>query len=312
MGKRLPVVVRGLTGFFGCEFGREKYTPTQPEGGRLYLDFFSFSERPFDVTPNTRFLYLSPQHEEAIETLLYAVHERRGFVVLTGEVGTGKTTSIREFLNRLNGSVETSLIINPLLSTLELLKGINRDFGLSVGEGDSIQREIETLNAFLLQKDREGRTAAVIIDEAQDLSLESLEMVRLLSNLETETHKLLQLILVGQPELEGKLGEDSLRQLRQRVQLRYALGPLSPEDTQAYILHRIRTASEKCCLVFQPDAFVRIHRYSGGIPRLVNTLCELVLLAAYTRETHVITGSIVDRAFAEMGDKSWFRSRRIL
>ncbi|MBI2982186.1 MAG: AAA family ATPase, partial [Deltaproteobacteria bacterium] len=229
----------------------------------MYLEFFSFSEPPFDITPNTHFLFLSPQHEEAIQSLLYGVRERRGFVVLTGEVGTGKTTSIREFLNRIDGTVETSLVLNPLLSTADLLRAINRDFGLEVKEGSSIQDQIAILNGFLLRCDLEQRIAVVIIDEAQDLSFEALEMVRLLSNLETESHKLLQLILAGQPELEAKLDQQALRQLRQRIQIRYALTPLDPKQTKDYILYRLEKAAPKSCLVFQPDTFERIHRYTG-------------------------------------------------
>ncbi|MBI2067760.1 MAG: AAA family ATPase [Deltaproteobacteria bacterium] len=273
----------------------------------MYLDFFSFSERPFDVTPDTRFLYPSPQHEAAIETLRYGIRERRGFMVLTGEVGTGKTTSIRQLLNSMEEKVETALIINPLISTLELLQSITRDFGLDTGSAVSIQEQIGLLNHFLLETDRKGKIAAVIIDEAQNLSLEALEMVRLLSNLETETHKLLQIILVGQPELDSKLNQEALRQLRQRIQIRYFLGPLSRSETQAYILHRIRKASPKCCLVFNPEALERIHNYTSGIPRLINTLCELTLLAAYTRETHMITKKIVEIAFHELNDKSWVK-----
>jgi general secretion pathway protein A len=276
----------------------------------VYLDFFSFSEKPFDVTPDPRFFYLSSQHEEAIEMLLYGVRERKGFMLLTGEVGTGKTTSLREFLNRLDSTMETSLIMNPLLSTLELLKAINRDFGLQIGPDNSVHEQISLLNDFLLASDQKGRNAVVIVDEAQDLAPESLEMVRLLSNLETASHKLIQIILVGQPELLDKLGEDSLRQLRQRIQLRYSLGPLSREETQNYILHRIRKASPKCCLVFQPVAFDQIFQYTSGIPRLVNALCDLVLLAAYARETHVITKKVVDLAFGDLGDKSWAKPWR--
>lgn len=271
----------------------------------MYLDFFSFSARPFDVIPDTRFLYLSSQHEEAIETLSYGIRERRGFMLLTGEVGTGKTTSIRELLNRLDSSVETSLILNPLLSVEDLLRAINKDFGLPVPQGTSVYQEIESLNAFLLTIDQKGRNGVVIIDEAQDLSLEALEMVRLLSNLETETHKLLQLILAGQPELDMRMEGQNLRQLRQRVQVNYRLVPLNPEETKAYILHRIRCASPKCCLVFQPDSLELIYRYTGGIPRLINSLCDLTLMAAFTKETHLITRKLVKLAFQELGDKSW-------
>ncbi len=273
----------------------------------MYLDFFSFAEKPFDITPDTRFLYLSPQHEEAIETILYGIHERRGFMVLTGEVGTGKTTSVRELMNRIGSGIETALIINPLVSTVELLKTINKDFGFSLSRGNSIQDQIESLNYFLLESAKEGRNAAVIIDEAQDLSSESLEMIRLLSNLETETRKLLQIVLVGQPELENKLKQGDLRQLRQRIQVRYTLHPLGYEETRKYILHRLNKAAPQCCLVFQPTALKKIYDYSGGIPRLINTLCELTLLAAYTQETHIITRKMVEIAFSEMWDKSWSR-----
>ena len=276
----------------------------------MYLDFFSFTEKPFDITPDTRFLFLSSQHEEAIETLLYGIRERRGFMVLTGEVGTGKTTSIRALLNRLGPTVETALIINPLLSTVEILKTINKDFGVE-SSGDSVLQQIEALNHFLLERAKEGRNAVVIIDEAQDLSPEALEMVRLLSNLETETHKLMQLILVGQPEMEAKLKQPELRQLRQRIQHRHMLHPLSVEETKEYILYRLNRAAPKCCLAFESGAFKRIHAYTGGIPRLVNTLCELALLAAFTQETHIITKKIVNIAFREMADKSWSRFRSV-
>lgn len=277
----------------------------------MYLDFFSLAEKPFDITPDTRFLYCSPQHEAAIQTFLYGIRDRRAFMVLTGEVGTGKTTSIRALMNRLGPEVETAMIINPLLSTVELLKAINKDFGFEISKEDSIQEQIESLNYFLLESAKEGRNAVVIIDEAQNLSREALEMIRLLSNLETETHKLLQLILVGQPELEDKLKREDLRQLRQRIQLRHTLHPLSLEETQKYILFRINRASPKCCLVFQPSAIRKIYEYSGGIPRLINTLCELALLAAFTEETHIISRKLVELAFEEMGDKSWARNSSV-
>lgn len=279
----------------------------------MYLDFFSFEHKPFDITPDTRFFYLSPQHEEVIETLLYGVRARRGFMVFTGEVGTGKTTSLRALMNRIHSegkenadlSVETSLVLNPLLSTLDLIKTINRDFGIEGDAGDSIQEHINILNVFLLARAREGKNALVIIDEAQDLSLDALEMVRLLSNLETETHKLLQIILTGQPELDRKLNQNILRQLRQRIQISYHLNPLKFEETKAYIMHRLKSATPKCCLIFRPAAFRKIFQYTGGIPRLINNLCELALMSAYMHDTHIITGSIVENAFSEMSDKSW-------
>lgn len=284
----------------------------------MYLDFFSFTEQPFNVTPDTRFLYLSPQHEEAIGTLLYGIRERRGFVVLTGEVGTGKTTSIRALMNRIHEQnekgeeeVETALIINPLLSVVEIIQAINKDFGCEKVARESVQSELEVLNNFLLENDRRGRNAAVIIDEAQDLSSESLEMLRLLSNLETESHKLIQLILVGQPELEKKLALSELRQLRQRIQLRYELKPLDQQETQEYIVYRIQKVAPKSCIAFRPSALKKIYEYSSGIPRMINNLCDLTLMAAYTQETHIITKKIVELAFADMEDKSWVVPRRI-
>ncbi len=273
----------------------------------MYLDFFSFAEKPFDITPAARFFYLSPQHQEIIDTLHYGIRERRGFLLLTGEVGTGKTSSLRVLLNRLDATTETALVINPLLSTLDLLKSIAHDFGIDTPKNekaDSIQETIASLNAFLLGRAREKKNAVVIIDEAQDLSPDSLEMIRLLSNLETESHKLLQIILTGQPELLDKLNRHELRQLRQRIQIECHLKPMSVEDTQEYVLHRVRTAAPQCCLVFEPSAIKRMHAYTGGIPRLINTLGELSLMAAYVGETHVITKGVVDAAFREMKDKS--------
>lgn len=278
-------------------------------GAGMYLDFFSFAEKPFDITPATRFFYLSPQHEEIIDTLYYGIQERRGFLLFTGEIGTGKTSSLRVLLNRLDATTETALVINPLLSTLDLLRAIAHDFGIEAPRNDSIQDTIAALNSFLLGRAREKKNAVVIIDEAQDLSPQSLEMVRLLSNLETESHKLLQLILTGQPELLTKLNQYELRQLRQRIQIECQLRPMNLEDTKEYVLHRLRVAAPKCCLVFEPSALKRIHEYSAGIPRLINTLGELSLMAAYVGETHIITKKIVDTAFREMKDKSASRHR---
>ncbi len=271
----------------------------------MYLNFFGFSEAPFNITPDTRFLYLSPQHEEALKTMLYGIKERRGFLTLTGEVGTGKTTTIRTLLNHLGPETETALILNPLLSTVELLKTINNDFGCSVSSGSPIQGELESLNRFLLETARREKNAVVIIDEAQNLSQEALEMVRLISNLETETRKLVQIVLVGQPELDAKLSRPALRQLRQRLQIRHQLRPLNLEETKKYVLFRLHQAAPKCCLVFQPGAFKKIFEYSGGIPRLINAVGELALLAAYTEETHVITPKVVRQAYKDLADKSW-------
>jgi len=264
----------------------------------MYNDFFGFSEKPFSVTPNTRFLYWSPQHEGVIRALEYGIQERKGFLVLTGEVGTGKTTSLRALLEKLDSTVETSLILNPLLSTVELIQTINRDFG-KTDTSASINKQIDTLNQFLLETQKRGKTAVVIIDEAQNLSMEALEMTRLLSNLETETQKLLQILLVGQPELEEKLKTHELRQLDQRIQIRCLLKPLDLIQTERYILFRLHKAGLKTDIRLERKALERIFRASGGIPRLINTYCDLTLLAAYAKESHVLTHRLVESAIAE-------------
>lgn len=264
----------------------------------MYENFFGFLEKPFNVTPDTHFLYPSPQHEGVIQMLHYGIRERKGFLLLTGEVGTGKTTSLRALLSRLGDSIQSSLIINPLVSTVELLKSINKDFGCDT-VGDTIQDQLDALNYFVLENDKEGRSAVVIIDEAQNLSLEALEMTRLLSNLETESHKLLQIVLVGQPELEEKLAQKSLRQLSQRIQVYCQLTPFDSLQTEHYVHHRIQRAGNNPQIAFEKSALREVHKVSGGIPRMINTLCDLVLLAAYARETRVITRTLIQEAAKE-------------
>ena len=269
----------------------------------MYCEFFGFSEKPFSVTPNTRFLYWSPQHEGVIKALEYGIAERKGFLLLSGEVGTGKTTSLRALLGRLDPQVETSLILNPLLSTVELIQTINRDFGCKA-KGRSIKEESDALNKFLLKTQSRGKTALVVIDEAQNLSLEALEMTRLLSNLETETQKLLQILLVGQPELEEKLETHELRQLSQRIQIRCFLKPLDATQTERYILFRLHKAGPEANIRFERRALDRLYRVSGGVPRLINTYSDLALLAAYTQDTHVITARLIDAATCESQGKN--------
>lgn len=264
----------------------------------MYENYFGLVEKPFNVTPDTHYLFSSPQHEGAIQTLLYGIRERKGFLILTGEVGTGKTTSLRALFNRLGSDLVSSLILNPLISTVELVKCINKDFGCE-NASTSLQEQLSALNEFLIRNNGEGKNAVVIIDEAQNLSDEALEMTRLLSNLETETHKLLQIILVGQPELDDKLSQKSLRQLAQRVQIYCRLNPLDGPQTEDYILHRLRKAGNHPTIAFEKAAIREIYRQSQGIPRMINTLCELSLLAAYGRETRVITKGLVREAARE-------------
>lgn len=264
----------------------------------MYEDFFGFIEKPFNITPDTHFLYPSPQHDGVLKTLGYGIRERKGFLLLTGEVGTGKTTSLRALLSQLEEQIQTSLILNPLVSTLELLKTINRDFGCK-NSADSLTDQINTLNTFLIENDQRGKNAVVVIDEAQNLSIEALEMTRLLSNLETESHKLLQIILVGQPELNEKLARQSLRQLAQRIQIFCELKPFESPDTERYIEYRIQRAGNNPKVVFEKSAMREIHKVSRGIPRRINTLCELALLAAYSREARIITRSLITEAARE-------------
>lgn len=264
----------------------------------MYYEFFRFDEKPFHVTPDTRYLYLSPVHQSVFETLRYGIHERKGFLLLTGEVGTGKTLSIRALLNELNQQMETSLILNPAMSRLELLKTINKDFGNELRR-NSFKAQIDSLNQFVLETANRGKNALVIIDEAQNLSMEALEMTRLLSNLETETHKLLQILLVGQPELQEKLSHPDLRQLRQRIQIHCRLSPLDVEHTEKYIIYRIQKAGPSSTVAFEKSAVAQIHLFSYGIPRLINTICDYCLMNAYLKGTRVITKGLVEEAFQE-------------
>lgn len=275
----------------------------------MYSRFFNLREEPFSMTPDPRFLYLSPQHEAAIESLLYGVRQRKGFMTLTGEVGTGKTTICRELINRLDQDIEIAVILNPLLSVFGLLRAINTDFGNKV-KGKTVEEQVDSLHQFLLAQAKKGHNAVVLIDEAQNLSVEALEMVRLLSNLETDTQKLLQIILVGQPELETTLQSHRLRQLNQRISIRHHLGTLNLNETQSYILHRILCAGGEGQINFENRAIRHLHLYSGGFPRLINILCDRSLLEAYARRIRIISKSVVKDAVRDVKLKPsepWWR-----
>ena len=265
----------------------------------MYEEFFGFDEKPFSLTPNTKFLYLSDKHEAVLRTLLFGIENRYGFLMLTGEVGSGKTTSIRALLNLLADTVETSCIFNPLISTFDLVKSINRDFG-NACEAKSVQEQLSTLNDFLLKNSRAGKTAVVIIDEAQNLSFEALEMTRMLSNIETESQKLINIILVGQPELEVILAKNELRQLAQRIQIHTILRPLDMEQTLNYIEHRIHCSGKRAAAHFEINAVKKIFKKSKGIPRWINNICDLSLLAAFSQNTHIIDRKIINRAIKEV------------
>jgi general secretion pathway protein A len=270
----------------------------------MYNRFFGFTERPFKLVPNPAFLYLSRIHEEVLAHLTYAVGFGEGFVEVTGEVGTGKTTLCRMFLESLDENTEAAYIFNPKLDVLQLLKSINDEFGIS-SDTDSTKTLIDQLNDFLLDQKSRGKRVLLLIDEAQNLSPDVLEQLRLLSNLETTTSKLLQIILVGQPELGELLETDALRQLNQRITLSCHLIPLSNAETRAYIRHRIHVASEKPGLEFTGGAFRTIFKHTGGTPRLINIVCDRALLTAYARGKHRITQGIVKQALRELDNGKW-------
>ncbi len=268
-------------------------------GGTMYLAYFGLDEPPFRITPDTKYLFFTHQHEAAVDSLCYAIQGRMGFAVMTGEVGSGKTTLTRHILSRFGEDIETALLINPLLSVPELLQAINRDFGIPA-RVLSPQRLIQSLNKHLIDIHKQGKTALVVIDEAQNLSFEALEMIRMLSNLETEQSKLLQILLVGQPELERKLAGHSLRQLRQRVAVHVVLKPLSLLETVRYIAHRLFRAGGSEKIYFDPACYKMLYRVTQGYPRLINLLCDRALTAAFAADTKLITKEILRRAQADL------------
>ncbi|WP_224963438.1 AAA family ATPase [Geomonas subterranea] len=278
----------------------------------MYWESFGFKEAPFALTPNPSFLFLSSPHQEAFAHLLFAIENRAGFIELSGEVGTGKTTIVRTLLNQLDPETHrTALIFNPILSPLGFMKEVNAEFGLPT-EGNEIRDLHAALNAYLLEENRAGHTVVLVIDEAQNLAVEVLEHVRLISNLETESDKLIQIVLVGQPELNALLARDELRQLDQRITVRYHLKPMCFEDTCAYIRHRIRFAAEgREPLTFSPGAFKRIFKFSGGLPRLINGVCDRALLLAYTRECKEVTPAMASLAIADLRKESPRRRRAL-
>jgi general secretion pathway protein A len=265
----------------------------------VYLEYYGLTEPPFDITPNPRFLFYSAKHREAYNHLLYGIRERKGFVQLTGEVGAGKTTLCRALLEQLQGKYATALILNPVLNANELMKAIAVEFGLDVSGLDRLDT-ISAINRFLLWQADQGNSAVLIIDEAQALTEELLEQVRLLSNLETENRKLLQIVLMGQPELRDRLNSPALRQLRQRITVRYHLGPLSPADLKQYVRHRLKISGANGSPHFTRFALWRIHRYSQGIPRLVNALCDKALLAGFVNQTGELNFRVIGTAIREL------------
>ena len=265
----------------------------------MYESFYGFREKPFNLTPDPKYLYLSPRHAEAFAHLEFGLRERGGFILITGEVGTGKTTLARYFLSKLGPETRTAVVLYPALSAAELLHGILDDLHV-LAQGDTLKALVDALHRFLLESRAAGRDVVLLIDEAQDLSPEVLEQVRLLSNLETDTEKLIQIVLMGQSELRDLLARHELRQLAQRVTARYHLAPLGLEETAAYVRHRLSVAGGEGKAGFTSDALRRVHGLSGGVPRLVNLVCDRALLAGYVKGTRTITAGMVAEAGAEV------------
>jgi general secretion pathway protein A len=267
----------------------------------MYLPFFGLNEKPFAITPDPRYLYLSERHAEALAHLLYGINEAGGFVQLTGEVGTGKTTTIRSLLAQTPKNAEVALILNPRMTAPEFLLTICEEIGIGVPDtaSGSLKDLVDILNDYLLKAHAAGRRVVLVVDEAQNLAPEVLEQVRLLTNLETNTQKLLQIILIGQPELRELLARNELRQLAQRITGRYHLDPLSADETTAYVRHRLRVAGATTD-IFTAPALAEVYRLSGGVPRVINVIADRALLGAYTQDRHRVVGSLVRTAATEV------------
>lgn len=276
----------------------------------MYEAFYGLETKPFNLTPDPRFLFLSEKHKEAFAHLLFGIKNRTGFVVITGEVGTGKTTICRTLLGQLDENTEAALVFNPVLSPEELLRKINEEFGIDT-QAASIKGLIDELNEYVLARNAEGKNCVIVIDEAQRLTPDVLEQIRLLSNLETDTEKILQIILVGQPELKDLLALEELRQLDQRITARYHLNPLDATETMQYIAFRLRTAGAGGNVRFTRPAVRAVYKHSGGVPRVINAICDRALLIGYTREVQELGKDIVNRAAREVrGDRPARRKRR--
>jgi len=272
----------------------------------MYASFFGLNEKPFSITPDPRYLFLSERHAEALAHLVYGINEAGGFIQLTGEVGTGKTTVVRSLLAQAPKHAEIALILNPRMTPAEFLLAICEELGIAVeskSEG-SLKDLVDLLSVHLLKAHAEGKRVVLVVDEAQNLAPDVLEQVRLLTNLETETQKLLQIILIGQPELREVLDRTELRQLAQRITGRYHLAPLSAEETSAYVRHRLRVAGATR-EIFSNFGLHEVRRLSGGVPRLINIICDRALLGAFTEDRHLVSASVVRRAAGEVFGRSF-------
>lgn len=267
----------------------------------MYKAFFGLTSNPFEISPDPRFYYGTPQHNEALAVLSYGIDRRKGFVVVTGEVGTGKTLLARYILKTLSWQkIAVGYVFNPLLSTLEFLQYAAKDMGVPVAKSKG--ELLGSLNEFLVSLHRQGSTAAIVVDEAHLLSWELLEEIRLLTNLETSTEKLLQIVLIGQPELDDKLNSPDLRQLKQRISLRCRLEPLSARQTREYIERRLwfAGAKQQHAKIFSPESIEAIHKYSNGIPRLINIICESALITSYALKQTAVSVVTIDEVALDL------------
>ncbi|WP_432821241.1 XrtA/PEP-CTERM system-associated ATPase [Trichloromonas sp.] len=269
----------------------------------MYESYFGLNTKPFELVPNPRFLFNSQSHKKAINYLKYGLQERAGFILLTGEVGSGKTTIIRDIINNLEADIALSMVFNTRVTSKQVIAMINEDFGLEVVGKDKVAL-VRDLNDHLIGLHARQKRAVVIVDEAQNLTPTILEEIRLLSNLEADSFKLLQIILVGQPELKKIITCPELRQLRQRISIHCHLQPLTREESEAYVYHRLAMAGNRNALRWNDGTFDILYGYSGGIPRLINVFCDFVLLAAFVEGTRELTRDLVDEV---IGDVSWDR-----
>jgi general secretion pathway protein A len=265
----------------------------------MYRDFFGLKEKPFNVTSDPNFLFFSRIHKEAFSHILYGIKEKKGFLEITGEVGAGKTTLCRAILNQFDTNTKSAFIFNSNLPDLQLLQCILEDFGIVVGQKTKAGM-LRQLNNFLLDELTKGNNVILVIDEAQNLKLSTLEEIRMLSNLETDTEKLFQIMLVGQPELKDKINSPRLKQLKQRIAVRFHISALQKDEVEKYIYHRLAVAGSKGDIRFTDDAMEYIFKFSGGIPRIINMLCDKSLLAAYVASSREIALPIVEKSAQEL------------